>query len=981
MDEAALSPIDVLAVEFVTELRSGRRPLVADYERRHPDMADQIRDLFPTIEQLETARTHHEKSDTGVASLGPTKLRRLGDLRIIREIGRGGMGIVYLAEQESLQRHVAVKVLPKQATLDEKYLRRFEREARTAGKLHHTNIVPILGVGEHDGFRYYVMQYIRGVGLDRVVQALRYRHRKLEKANDHHRPDASIPKTDALSIASAMLCNDFDAAVSSSDSNLGAIDSDSVDTRVETSQDDESSSVSHLDATVPLQDVSQSNGSRTDADESHARPPEGPSYVRCVAEFGRQVADALHYAHDRGVLHRDVKPGNLIVDSQGVVWVADFGLAKTVEHDDVSRTGDVLGTIRYMAPEQFRGEYDARSDIYSLGLTLYELLTLRTAYDDKERRSALIAAAAEHNVVPPSRINPEIPRDLETVVLKAMSHEIAHRYETAEELALDLQRFLEDRPIHARRATAMERFARWCRRNPALAATSAIAAILMMTVAIVSTTAYFRTSRANARATDALERMDRQRNRAQSNADLAWDALDRIFDRFAPPSYVLDSSASSTDVEFERADMQAVLSDEAVSQLSELITFYGQLREQDTDNLQLRRRIALANRRAGDIYQHLGDEEAAERSYRESLDIYQSLADENPSNVSDQVALARVHNELGKRYRGRSGRQQSEEHLAAAEDLLKPYANESAPAEARFELARNYYLQLKIPRRGPPPDAGDRPPSPRRRSDWGFEENEQKLDDAAHLLEALTDAHPGEPDFQHLLGLVYLEGASLYRRRDPRLSQDYWQYAVSILKELDALYRKNPEYAYAVCEVLATGSPRDDDLTDSDLRLFANRLSQARWRSNLLVDAFPNIPEYREQFAMIHHKLASVSRQLDRERDAERYYREALDAYLELSERYSDEPHRQVWSALVRHSLAELLVDRGTPTALYEAKDHLHVAASTLQQFDQKDDHRSRFMRGRMQEVRALITRVDELLESAETVPTPVDTEAPASAT
>ncbi|HRX80365.1 MAG TPA: protein kinase, partial [Pirellulaceae bacterium] len=166
-------PVEFLAAEFVDRLRDGDRPTVEEYALAHPDWAEQIRDLFPTIAAMENLKLDKEVSSGGRASLGPTKIERLGDLRIVREIGRGGMGIVYEAEQESLGRRVAVKVLPKQSLLDDKHLRRFRREAKTAAKLHHTNIVPILGVGEQDGFHYYVMQIIRGAGLDEIIPRLK----------------------------------------------------------------------------------------------------------------------------------------------------------------------------------------------------------------------------------------------------------------------------------------------------------------------------------------------------------------------------------------------------------------------------------------------------------------------------------------------------------------------------------------------------------------------------------------------------------------------------------------------------------------------------------------------------------------------------------------------------------------------------------------------------------------------------------------
>src|SRR6185369_15053559 len=173
--------------------------------------------------------------------------------------------------------------------------------------------------------------------------------------------------------------------------------------------------------------------------------------------MGVQVAEALAYAHSQGVLHRDIKPSNLLLDTRGTVWVADFGLAKAASDDDhLTHSGDIVGTLRYMPPERFQGQSDARCDIYSLGLTLYEMLTFSPAFDDKDR-NRLYEQIVREEPVRPRLKNPEVPRDLETIVLKAMDKDPNHRYQAAADMAEDLQRFIEDRPIQARRTTRRER--------------------------------------------------------------------------------------------------------------------------------------------------------------------------------------------------------------------------------------------------------------------------------------------------------------------------------------------------------------------------------------------------------------------------------------------------------------------------------------------------------------------------------------------
>src|SRR5262249_41489142 len=174
-------------------------------------------------------------------------------------------------------------------------------------------------------------------------------------------------------------------------------------------------------------------------------------FYRSVARVGLQVAEALAYAHAQKVLHRDIKPSNLLLDLQGTIWVTDFGLAKEEESDDLTRTGDIVGTLRYMAPERFSGQADRRNDIYSLGMTLYELLTLRPAFEEVDR-ARLIERITREEPPRPRKIDTRIPRDLETIICKAIAKEPADRYATAAALADDFRRFLADRPIHARRA-------------------------------------------------------------------------------------------------------------------------------------------------------------------------------------------------------------------------------------------------------------------------------------------------------------------------------------------------------------------------------------------------------------------------------------------------------------------------------------------------------------------------------------------------
>jgi eukaryotic-like serine/threonine-protein kinase len=414
-------PFDCVAEEFVERCRRGESPSVDEYLERYPEHAETIRKLLPAVAMIERlGRVALPQVEVRPAGSIPSQL---GEFRIVRELGRGGMGVVYEAVQESLGRNVALKVIH-QVQLDAKRLERFHREAQAVARLHHTNIVPIFYVGEHEGLPYYAMQYIRGRGLDAEI--------------DDRRRD---------------------------------------------------------------------------------RAPLNGEHRRFVARIGIQAAEALQYAHEQGILHRDVKPANLLVDEQQSVWITDFGLAKLAGQDDLTRTGDVIGTLRYLAPEALRGRTGPENDIYSLGLTLYELITLNSPFGDVSA-SELLRQVSECQPTRPRKLDPTIPRDLETIVLKAIAPEPGDRYPTARALADDLRCFVEDRPIRARRATVFERAVRWSRRNRAMAALTATAASALVLAAIVGWVGYASTKQA-------LRRSD-------ENVKLSLAVFGGLFDKLSP---------------------------------------------------------------------------------------------------------------------------------------------------------------------------------------------------------------------------------------------------------------------------------------------------------------------------------------------------------------------------------------------------------------------------------------------------------------
>ncbi len=454
-------PLDVMAEEFLERYRAGERPALTEFAGRHPGLAERVRELFPALVLMEQLAPPPGPAGAN----GPA---RLGEYCIVREVGRGGMGVVYEAVQESLGRRVALKVLPAERCRG-KFLERFWREARAAARLHHTNIVPVFGVGQDGGTHYYAMQFIDGRGLDELLREMQCPGRPPDGARGTCEPSAL--------------------------------------TR------------SYLTGLFP--DNAPTVGAGDTRTHESVRQPPAPAataldrrgHDRVAARLILQAAEALHHAHAQGVLHRDVKPSNLLLDGHGTLWVADFGLAKADDSDDLTNTDDLVGTLRYMAPERFRGHADARSDVYSLGATLYELLALRPAFDGPDRLR-LMDQIAHGTPAPLRQVNPRVPRDLETIVAKAMAREPDDRYATARELAEDLERFLTDRPIRARPVGLLEQALRWRRRHPAVAALSAAVVALLALTALGGWWAAGRL----------WDLYQKARNAEQAKAERIWDA-------------------------------------------------------------------------------------------------------------------------------------------------------------------------------------------------------------------------------------------------------------------------------------------------------------------------------------------------------------------------------------------------------------------------------------------------------------------------
>ena len=503
----------------------------------------------------------------------------------MREIGRGGMGIVYEAEQVSLGRRVALKVLSGTAALDPLKLQRFRVETQAVAQLNHPHIVPIFAVGSECGAHYYAMQFIEGTTLAEVI----HQQRRFGRA------PAGEPESGSGSFVAR--------ATASSPS-------PPVDGR------------SDNDAAGGSSEISPSSLGESGGTSSFRRR----GAFRALANLAIQAAEALSHAHAMGILHRDIKPSNLLVDAKGYLWVTDFGLARFQDEPGLTRTGDLLGTLRYMAPELVTGHrlvHDPRSDSYSLGATLYELLTLKPVFDGRDRQ-AMLRQIAQEEPIAPRKLDPTIPRDLETIVLKAMDKEPERRYATAHELAEDLRRFLEDKSIQARPPSPAELAAKWARRHHAVL--RAAGAVAFLALAIAAPLLWWEQQN--------TARVNKNLRLAFGQADLGFEQMIQLSDDLTLKGMSRYSEAGNSPETIEiRADF-----------FRRAVAFYERLAREPKIAMPMR---ALAYHRLGFARMVGMQDPQAENDLRQSIILYEELLTASPQDLDLRSALSDVQMSLG----------------------------------------------------------------------------------------------------------------------------------------------------------------------------------------------------------------------------------------------------------------------------------------------------------------------------------------------
>ncbi|MBL8725287.1 MAG: serine/threonine protein kinase [Planctomycetes bacterium] len=777
-------PLDLLTEQFLQARRRGETLEVETFAAQHPAHQAALLELLPTLLALERMKRDRESTGGQRARVRLPAMAQLGDFRIVGEVGRGGMGVVFEAVQESLGRKVALKVLPQAALLTDHQLQRFRREAQTAAQLHHSNIVPVFGSGESDGYHWYAMQCIAGASLDRW------------------RADrAAAPPADAS------------------------------------------------------------------AWRTHAA---------VVARFGLQAAAALHYAHEQGTLHRDVKPGNLLLEQNGHLWVTDFGLAKALEAEGLTHSGDLLGTLQYMAPEQFAGHYDVRSEVYALGVTLYELLVLRPAFAARTR-SELIECIRTRPPEALRRARPELPLDLVRVVEKAMARESRDRYASARELELDLLAFLEDRPVAARPLGAMRQLARWCRRNRVLASLAASTLLAVVGAGAVGWWSYATADRARQDAQLSAGEAVQQRNRADKNLALALAWAGEMFDGLIGRDPLLDLDE---DPDTGEATMvaRAVVDPHNVEVLQSMLRFYDQFAAQNEHNEALAFETARAWRRVGAIHARLGGAEhflAAQAAYEQAQQRFGAIT---TRDVTREIAAIQV--ELGQLAHQRADLGTAEQRF---QDALQLLAKGGESRALWFERATTHYLLAQLvepagsgrPQGGPNGPNGPGGPGSRDlndlRRDWArlFDAAKPHLQQALEILDRLLADEPEHREYQRLRARCLLLGSRLagraaegpgqgQRSRDPRtLPPEVESQRREGLELLRRLLQGNPEDLSARFELTREllperrfderrggppGRQRRDErpLDDAELAL----LREAKGHADRLVAAQPQVAEY-----------------------------------------------------------------------------------------------------------------------------------------
>jgi serine/threonine protein kinase len=630
-EEGSLESLVAQVVDdFLARQKRGEQPDPTEYAARHPHAAGVLREVLAALQVVGLSSAAGLTPGSGVPGEGGAATGTLGDFRIVREVGRGGMGVVYEAEQISLGRRVALKVLPFAATMDPRQLQRFLNEARAAASLHHEHIVPVYAVGQERGVHHYAMQFIDGKSLAELMVAQDTVGRERQPSVDGAEAAAStaspVPDTQAVAAAA-----------------------------------------------------------------THTAPRDA-AYFRRVAEWGIQAAEALEHAHALGIVHRDIKPGNLLIDGHGKLWVTDFGLARTAADGGLTMTGDVLGTLRYMSPEQAlarHGLVDHRTDVYSLGASLYELLTGRPAVAGQDRQ-LILKRIAEEEPPPLRALDRGVPADLETIVLKALAREPGDRYASAQEMADDLRCFLEARPIRAKRPTLPQRLRKWGQRHRHLVGAAALFLALVVVGLAVSVFLIWRekeqTRAALAEARTNNARAEAQRRRAETNFRQAYWTIEALL-------CVFDPARSSRPVSVTELRQW---------QTERALRFLAPFCEDPSEDPAVRLQKGAAYVHRGRVYQVLGDREKTRKAFHQAVAVFDRLVQDFPDDSQYPLELGSALHILAEDFYQAGDVQEANAYFSRAIGIFRDASrNHPAHGEIAYALAKSLSLWFEPELRDP----------------------------------------------------------------------------------------------------------------------------------------------------------------------------------------------------------------------------------------------------------------------------------------